>query len=210
MTIEMPMDVPIVIVGVLLGPVSLVHVVGIAYVMGGVVVATLLARRGHPTATTLGALVCWPLFGSLLFTQRQESSDGPMHHRIVEATAALREAMSEPGADVLASCGDVDELTRDLLRADARLVEADRLLAAVIAGGPATSPGVAEGAAALRRARAAAAAQIEAVLDGAVQLRLQIGLRSLAGNAVPVAERLRDLRGRLAAIEELAAVELSP
>jgi hypothetical protein len=60
----------------------------------------------------------------------------------------------------------------------------------------------------LRRARAATAAQIEAVLDGVVQLRLQIGLRALAGNSVPVQERLRDLRGRLAAIDEIAAMEL--
>ena len=37
------------------------------------------------------------------------------------------------------------------------------------------------------------------MLDGVVQLRLQIGLRALAGNSVPVQDRLRDLRGRLAA-----------
>lgn len=196
------------ITAAMLGPVSLVHVVGLAYACGGVVVATMLARRGHPTATTLGALVCWPLFGSLLFVRPHDTTPGPMHGRILQAMAALRDAMNEPGADVLASSGDVDPLTDDLLRADARLVEADRLLAAVISGGQASNPGVAEGAAALRNARAAAAAQIEAVLDGAVQLRLQIGLRSLAGNAVPVSERLRDLRGRLAAIEELVQVEL--
>jgi hypothetical protein len=196
--------------GTMLGPLSLVHVVGVAYVVAGAAIATLVARRGHPTAVVLGALVCWPLFGSLLFTDPQPTGGGPMHARILAAMAALRDAMTEPGADILAPSSDVDALTRDLLLADARLVEADRLLAAVVAGGQATSTGVAEGAAALRRARAAAASQIEAVLDGAVQLRLQIGLRSLAGNAVPVAERLRDLRGRLAAIEELAAVELHP
>jgi hypothetical protein len=61
---------------------------------------------------------------------------------------------------------------------------------------------------ALRRARTSAAAEVEAVLEGIVQLRLQIGLRSLAGNSVPVRERLRDLRARLAAVDELAQLEL--
>jgi len=73
---------------------------------------------------------------------------------------------------------------------------------------PSSAPGVVHSTALLGRARAAAAAQIEAVLDGVAQLRLQIGLRALAGNSVPVQERLRDLRGRLAAIDELEARDL--
>ena len=191
-----------------------------SYLVVGAVVATLLARRGHATAVALGAFACWPLFVPLLGQRGRAPGVGPVHDRIVEALAALRDAMAEPGAEALDLPGDLEGLVGDLHRADERLAMVDRLLASVgrerataAPGSPAEAAGghakgVLQGIDELCRARAATLAQIHAVLDGVVQLRLQIGLRSLAGNSVPVQERLRDLRSRLAAIDEIAAMEL--
>jgi hypothetical protein len=185
-------------------PLGFVLVAG--YVVTGGVVATLLSRRGHSAAVSLGAFACWPLLVSLLSQRPTPATPGPMHARIVETIEALRAAMAEPGAECLALPGDLGGLTDDLHRADERLAMADRLLASV--GRDGLAPAVLEGLNELRRARAASCSQIAAVLDGVVQLRLQIGLRSLAGNNVPVQERRRDLRSRLAALDELAAMEL--
>lgn len=143
---------------------------------------------------------------SLLSSSATTAVPGPLHARIVEAIAALRAAMAEPGAECLALPGDLASLTDDLHLADERLAMVDRLLSSV--GRDGVAPGVLAGIDELRRARAASCSQIAAVLDGVVQLRLQIGLRSLAGNNVPVQERLQDLRSRLAALDELAAMEL--
>jgi hypothetical protein len=186
----------------------LAHVLGVGYVAIGVVIATLLARRGHAPGVALGAFACWPLFVSLLGEQPGRATPGPLHARIATTLLDLREAMAEPGALGLALPEDLAGLVDDLHRADERLALVDRLLASVAAGRTTTAPGVLQSTDELRRARGATAAQIEAVLDGVVQLRLQIGLRALAGNSVPVQERLRDLRGRLAAIDEIAAMEL--
>jgi hypothetical protein len=176
------------------------------YVVAGAAFAVLLSRRGHPASVSLGAFACWPLFVSLLSRNAGVTSPGPLHARIVATIGALHEAMAEPGVECVASPGDLDALSADLHRADERLAMVDRLLASV--GRDGEAPGVVEGVIELRRARAASCSQIAAVLDGVVQLRLQIGLRSLAGNNVQVQERLRDLRGRLAALDELAAMEL--
>ena len=180
---------------------------GLLYVALGAASATLLARRGHPPAVALGAIACWPLFVPLLGRAPEPRGAGPLHARIVAVVAALREAMRDPCAAGLHLPEDLDLLVDQLHRADERLAMVDRLLASTAADAG-RAPGVAQGIAQLRRARAATAAEIEAVLDGVVQLRLQIGLRSLAGNSFPVQERLRDLRSRLAAIDELAAMEL--
>lgn len=188
------------------------YVLAAGYVVAGAVVATLLSRRGHSAAVSVGAFACWPLLISLLSRGASTAVPGPLHGRIVETIAALRSAMAEPGAECLALPGDLAELTDDLHRADERLAMVDRLLASVSRDGTTSGvmqgPGVMQGIDELRRARAASCSQIAAVLDGVVQLRLQIGLRSLAGNNVPVQERLRDLRARLAALDELAAMEL--
>lgn len=186
----------------------LAYLLGAGYVVVGAAIATVLARRGHPAAIALGAFACWPLFVPLLAQAGVAPVPGPLHLRIAAALAALRDAMAEPGAEAFHLPGDLAGLQADLYRADERLAVVDRLLASVGPAMASAAPGVVQSTAELRRARAATAAQIEAVLDGVVQLRLQIGLRSLAGNSVPVQERLRDLRGRLAAIDEIAAMEL--
>lgn len=183
-------------------------VLGAAYVTVGAIVATVLARRGHASGVALGAFACWPLFVPLLGQRPGASSPGPLHDRIATAVLDLRDAMAEPGALAIAMPDDLAGLVTDLHRADERLAVVDRLLASVGASGRPAAPGVLQSTDELRRARAATAAQIEAVLDGVVQLRLQIGLRALAGNSVPVQERLRDLRGRLVALDEITAMEL--
>ena len=182
-------------------------VVGLLYVAAGVAVAVLLSRRGASTATALSALPCWPLLLPLLSRAPEPRGAGPFGARIEDGLQALRETMADPAAEDVAPPADLDGLVLDLHRADERLAMVDRLLHTVVAEGNA-DPAVAEGLETLRRARASAAAEVEAVLDGMVQLRLQIGLRSLAGNSVPVRERLRDLRARLAAVDEIAALEL--
>src|SRR5690606_26310440 len=104
---------------------------------------------------------------------------------------------------------DLDGLITALYRADERLALVDRLLDSMqTPEGLPTQGGLAQSLADLRRARAVAAAEVEAVLEGLAQLRVQIGLRSLVGNSVPVRECLRDLRARLAAVDELADLEL--
>jgi hypothetical protein len=186
----------------------LAYMLGIGYVAVGAAIAIVLSRRGHPSGVALGAFACWPLFVPLLAQRGATPSPGPLHARIASTLLDLRDAMAEPGAAGLALPDDLAGLVDDLYRADERLALVDRLLASVELGAGRAAPGVVQGTDELRRARAATAAQIEAVLDGVVQLRLQIGLRALAGNSVPVQERLRDLRGRLAAIDEIAAMEL--
>jgi hypothetical protein len=191
-----------------LEPVALA--LGAGYLAVGIVLAVWLGRRGHPPALALGALACWPLFVPLLRAPaRIVHAHGPCHARIVGVVASLREAMADPAAADLHLPEDLDRLVDELHRVDDRLAMVDRLLASVAAEGSPTA-GIAQGIAQLHHARASAAAEIGAVLDGAVQLRLQIGLRSLAGNSFPVQERLRDLRSRLAAIDEIAALELHP
>ena len=181
---------------------------GLCYVALGIASALLLGRRGHPPAVALSAIACWPLFVPLIARDPEPRGAGPLHARIVGVVTALREAMRDPCAAGLHLPEDLDLLVEQLHRADERLQMVDRLLAST-APDAGRAPGVAQGIAQLQHARAATAAEIEAVLDGVVQLRLQIGLRSLAGNSVPVQERLRDLRSRLAAIDELAAMGLS-
>lgn len=181
---------------------------GAGYLAIGFVTAWLLSRRGQSPAIALGALACWPLLLPLL---RQGASArpgrGPLVDRIDAVVGNLRDAMADPAAVDLDLPADLDRLVAELQRADERLAMVDRLLRQIGAQGPVT-PAVAEGLAQLQRARDTTTAEIEGVLDGMVQLRLQIGLRSLAGNTVPVRERLRDLRARLTAIDELAAMEL--
>ena len=184
---------------------SLGLLVSAVYVAAGIATALLLARRRIAAATALAALVCWPLLLPLLRRPVIVAGDGPFAGRIAQCLAELRETLSDPAADDIEPPADLEGLVADLHRTDQRLAMVDRLLADVPMH---AEPGVARSVEALRRARTSAAGELEAVLEGIVQLRLQVGLRSLAGDSVPVRERLRDLRARLAAVDELAQLEL--
>ena len=176
---------------------------GVAYGAIGVAVALRLATRGASRAAAVSALGCWPLLLPLVVSAPAPTTAGPMCERIRSCADDLRRTMADPAADGLVVVEDLDELVADLERADARLGMVDRLLADVGATAR-TSAGLQ----ALRAARARAASEVEAVLDGMVELRLSIGLRSLAGNTVPVQERLRDLRARLCAVADMTELEL--
>ncbi len=176
---------------------------GVAYGAIGIAVALRLVTRGASRAASLAALGCWPLLLPLVFAEPAPTTTGPLGERIRACAEDLRRTMADPVADGLVVVEDLDELVADLQRADARLGLVDRLLADVGATAR-TSAGLH----ALRAARGRAAAEVEAVLDGMVELRLSIGLRSLAGNAVPVHERLQDLRARLGALDDMTDLEL--
>lgn len=178
-------------------------VLGSLYVAIGVAAALRMTSRGASRAACVSALGCWPLMLPLAFSSPQPSGSGPLRDRIERCVDDLRRTMDDPAADGLLVLDDLDGLVADLARADQRLGLVDRLLSEVESP---TSP--LPGLQALQAARMRAIAEVEAVLDGMVELRLSIGLRSLAGNTVPVHERLRDLRARLGAVEEMTHLDL--
>jgi hypothetical protein len=190
-------------------PTGLVTGLLAAYALVGIAGAVVATRRQMGLATAVGALVCWPLLLPLLGAGHRRSSHGPLAPRIAAAVDALRTTLDDPAAASMDGPEDLDGLIAALYRADERLALVDHLLDSVAASDRAPAQGgLAQSLADLRRARAAAAAEVEAVLEGLAQLRIQIGLRSLVGDSVPVRERLRDLRARLAAVDELAQLEL--
>lgn len=178
-------------------------VIGSVYVVAGAFIALRLSRTGVSRSASLAALGCWPLMLPLLGGPSVPTRTGPLAHRITQCSRDLRASVADPAATDVLLVDDLDELVVDLQRADERLGMVDALLADVgqsTAAAPALET--------LRRARARAASEVEAVLDGMVELRVSIGLRSLAGNTVPVQERLVDLRARLGALDEIAALDL--
>lgn len=177
--------------------------IGATYLVTGATVAWLLERRGVRHTVAISALGCWPLLLPLLSTAQAVAPEGPLSERIVRCAAELRSTMADPRAENIVDLDDLDELVADLHGADQRVAMVDALIADVRA-----SSGDAPGLPALLSARACAAAEVEAVLQGMVELRLSIGLRSLAGNSVPVQERLGDLRARLGALDEFTAFDL--
>lgn len=177
--------------------------IGATYVVVGATVAWLLGRRGVRSAVAVSALGCWPLLLPLLSAGPEVASTGPLSDRIGRCAEELRNTMADPRAENVVVVEDLDELVADLHRADQRVGMVDALVADVRA-----SSGDAPGLEALLSARIRAAAEVEAVLEGMVELRLSIGLRSLAGNSVPVQERLGDLRARLGALNEITEFDL--
>lgn len=186
-----------------LQPPSLVVVVALLYVAVGVGVAGLLMQRGASAGSALAAVGAWPLLLSALDRSPPAvatAQPGPLGEPIVAAFVALEAALADPAASGVPFRTEVDGLRDALLRADERIGLVDRLLRDTAA--PA-DPDIARSHQALTEARDHAAAEIEGVLSGVVQLRLQVGLLALAGDAVGIADRLRQLRARVTAIEEV-------
>ncbi len=177
--------------------------IGCAYLVAGTWIALRLTRRGVSRSAAWTALGCWPLMLPLLGERTARSRPGPLAGRIARCTEDLRSTMADPAAADIVVVDDLDDLVADLERADERLGMVDALVADI--GGSGTAAPALE---TLRRARQRAAAEVEAVLEGMVELRVSIGLRSLAGNTVPVQERLIDLRARLGALDEIAELDL--
>ncbi len=169
-------------------------------VLGGGVGAR-LARAGFPAATACSALVAWPALISLLGAAPPPVG-GPYLARIAAAFRALEGALSHPAAANVPWEAEALGLREALEAADQRIVLVDSLLA----GAEETEDAAVSGSrAALARAREHAAGEIEAVLAGVVELRLQVGLLALAGDPIPVRDRLRGLRARARALAEVDA-----
>lgn len=174
----------------------------IVYLLIGLASALRFRRDGH-TATAAAALFTWPL---LLDGGPPTESDGDLRQRAGPYTPQIRKhlddlgsALKEPGVEGLVSESDLAAISRALHAADARVGTVDRMLA---------DPAIrqAEQGARLESARDAAAAEVEAVLKGLVQLRVQLGLVALVGETAPVQDRLRELSARLGAIDELGGI----
>lgn len=162
-----------------------------------------LSRLGHGPATACSAIAAWPLLLPLLgeAPPRPQPGDGPYAAAIRDAFAKLAEALGDPASAELPWEGEIAALSEALRTADTRLALVDRLLTDA-----SEDPEVQRSHQALAEARARAAAEIEAVLSGIAQLRLQVGLLALNGEALPVTERLRELAARAGALEEVTAV----
>lgn len=162
-------------------------------VVGGVVAWRLTDRLGWPGQ--VGAFAAWPVFLPLLAAPVERP--GPHSARIRDVFAALEGALRDPAVGDVPWSADLGGLRRALDRADARIALVDRLLGD--ADPDASLP--------LREAREAAADELRAVLDGVVQLRLQIGLAALRGNAASVRDRLSELLARAQAIDEVSGLQ---
>jgi hypothetical protein len=165
------------------------------YLACGVVTAVFLDRKGLARSTVASSLLCWPLFVSLLSDSPRTTATGPLGARIDACLDALVATLRDPVAGELPGGDDVAVLRGALHHADQRIGLVDRLIA--------DTDGVPAGIAALREARARSVDEIEAVLASVVELRLQVGLLALAGDTAPVRDRLRELRGRIGAIDEV-------
>ncbi len=185
----------------LAGSAELLWVLGAGYLGAGVAVAASMARRGDGAGAVLSAVPCWPLLmmpGPTDDAPRVER--GPLAHRIDRAFEALLAAL---GATDPATQAELAALQGSVIAADRRIAQVDRLLADPAlrqeAGDEALEP--------LRGARARTISEIECVLAEVVQWRVQAGLVALAGERAPVQDRLRALKSRITALEEITLLE---
>lgn len=176
-------------------PTTTTVALALAWLACGVVTAVLLAQRGQAIPTVAAAVAAWPVLIPLLTDA--PAPRGPNGARIAAAFAALEAALREPAAVGVVTPHDVARLRDALHRADARLAVVDRLLSD---DALATDPVAAR----LRDGREQAQQGIEALLRGVLQLRVQVGLLALAGDTLPVRDRMQELTARVRALEELA------
>ena len=154
-----------------------------------------LRGRGHPLPTAVSALVAWPLLVGLM--EATPAGAGPFQARIDAVFEALGRALREAPSASLTSPEELIGLRAALVAADARIGMVDRLLDdPALQGDPLGQR--------LSLARGHAAAEIEGVLRGLVQLKLQVGLVALLGDTLPVREQMRDLSARARALQEIA------
>lgn len=165
-----------------------------AWLAVGGVTAMVLHHRGQPVATALAALAAWPVMLPVL---GENAAAGPFATRIDTCFTALRAALADPAAAGVVTGEELVALERSLRNADQRIAMVDRLLAEeALRGDPLATQ--------LVRARGFAADEVEAVLRGVVQLRVQVGLLALAGDTVPIRDRMKELGARVRAIEEIS------
>jgi hypothetical protein len=170
------------------------------YVGCGLWCAGMLVRRGASSETALSALVVWPLLLPML-SSASPPATGPLSGRIEQAFLALRSVIGEVGNSSVEP-SDLDGLQAALHRADERVALVDRWIARELSARDGA------GVEALQAARDRAVSEIEAVLAGLAQLRLQIGLLTLAGpQDASVRDQLQGLQARVAALEEVGRLQ---
>ena len=173
----------------------------LTYLTIGLLCAMHFHRNGHDAAAA-AAVFTWPLLvegrSPPVRQAPHRPRQGPYSRQIKKHMADLQTALTEPGVDGLLSTDDLAAISRALHAADARVGTVDRML---------TDPAIrqAEQGDRLEAARAVAAAEVEAVLKGLVQLRVQLGLVALMGETAPVQDRIRALSARLSAMDEVGA-----
>lgn len=173
---------------------SLVLLLGLVYLLVGAGIGGNLLRRGLPRGAAASALVAWPLL--LGSADGRAAGRGPYAARIHRGLADLQGALTEPAVSGLVEAEELQSVLRALLAADARVAVVDGLLADPAIREATDGPRLAA-------ARERAGAEIEAVLKGLVQLRVQLGLVALAGETAPVRSRLAELGARVKALDEL-------
>lgn len=200
---------------------SLWTVLAIGYLGVGTAFAWHLGRNGHGLGVTSSALACWPLLLGLIGRPPPSSelrleprpNPGPNAARIDACLRTLAEGLAETidnGGTTLIEAAQLRKLADALHRTDARIARVDRLLRETRAQPELIrDPSVEAAIERLRSARERAHGELEAVLAGLIQLRVQLGLFSLAGESEPVRERLAELEARVAALAELSSVELA-
>jgi hypothetical protein len=200
---------------------SLWATLALGYLGIGATMAWHLGRNGHGFGVTSSALACWPLLLGLVGRAPPSSelhfdarpSPGPNATRIDACMRSLAEGLSETlesGGPPLIDGAQLAKLADALHRADGRIARVDRLLRETEAQCQLVRDASVDAAVArLRSAREHARNELEAVLAGLLQLRVQLGLFTLAGESEPVRERLAELEARVAALAELSSVELA-
>lgn len=177
-----------------------------AWLTVGAGVAAWLASRGHAQEVALAALVAWPfLLPSLAAGRVAGPRRGPQGRRIDRVVDGVLAALGEAGGQTDASVVDLEALREALHAADGRIAGVEQ----VLADEPEADHDLVRVARAeLMAARDGSSAELEGVLAGLLQLRLQVGRLTLAGDPAEVRSRLLELRARVGALGEVA--QLSP
>ncbi len=150
----------------------------------GASVASMLARRGQPAATSLAAVPCWPLLLPLLTTEPAD--------RVDQLLATLR-----PLAHTL----DLPPMESAIREADRRIREVDQVLSE-LGDDPRLAPDLAR----LQAARDTAQHELDEVGAEAGRIRIQLALQGLGRPDDAMRGRLSELQARVAVLEEVTSV----
>lgn len=183
------------------GTQTLSAVLVVSYAATGALVAGWLDKQGQSRATSLGALLAWPLLLPLLSGPVRPAGRGPLAEEIDACLAALHRTLADPAAQDLQVDTDLEGLQDALRAADARLALVDRVLSDAPAGLAAGE---------VRAARAAGEKAVRGVIDEVHQLRLQVGMAAMAGGHELLAQRLADVAARAATLSELRGEGMRP
>jgi hypothetical protein len=186
-----------------LGMPDLTSLLLLSWLVVGLGVGAALHHRGQPTATSLSALVVWPVLLPLLWNGTTGRAMGPNAARIESIVGLLSETLvNDPSGEMYAG---LTALGRALHEADARIATVERLLA---------SPTPADDHPRVRRARAEllagrdrATLELNAVLAEMVELHLDVGLRELAVGPADLSLQIRSLEGRVRALYEVESLD---